>query len=167
MRFIKKFPLFLGWLFPSVIALALTLLLGLPFRGKSFTIQSEFVIFVVLYITFYFLITFLMFMVSIKNIVIPLYQKNAMASTELGQLRFPSYLYHWFLWWVYSMLYCLPLICWNSLITIVPSHPAEKVIRHVWDFAASYFAYRFVVKQWIEKSTSDEQPENEKQTPAA
>ena len=167
MRFTKEFPLFLGWLLSFVIAAALTLILLLPFRGKNFTVQSEFVRFIVLCVAFYLLVIFLMFMVSIKNVVIPLYQKNQIASAEFGQLKLPAYLSHWFLWWVYSVLYCLPLICWESLITIVPTPPAEKVIRFLWQLVASYFAYRLVVKQWIEKSDNDNRIENEKQISTA
>ncbi len=167
MRFTKEFPLFLGWLTFSVITLVLILLLALPYRGKNFTVQSEFVNFIVLFIAFALLITFLMFMVSIKSVVIPLYQKNKIVSTKLGQMKLPAYLYQWFLWWVYSVLFSLPLICWESLITIVPSPPIEKVIRFLWQLVASYFAYRFVVKQWIEEAMNDNRLENEKQITSA
>jgi hypothetical protein len=167
MRFTKEFPLFLGWLFSFVIAAALTFVFLLPFRGKDFTVQSEFVSFIVPVIVFYLLVAFFMFMVSIRNIVIPLYQKNKIVSAEFRQLKLPAYLSHWFLWWVCSVLYCLPLICWDSLIAIVPTPPVEKVIRFLWQLVASYFAYRLVIKQWIEKATIDNRLENEKQIPAA
>jgi len=162
MRFTKEFPLFLGWLSSSVIALALTLLIGSPFRGKTFT-QSEFVRFIALGIALYLLIDFLMFMTSIRIVVIPLYQKNKIDSAEIGQIKLSVYFSHWFLRWLYSVLYCLPLICWDSLFTIVPTPPAEKVVRFLWQLIASYFAYRLVVKQWIEKSNTDNRLENEKQ----
>ena len=167
MRFTKEFPLFLGWLLSFVIATALTLVFALPFRGKNFTVQSEFVSFIVLFIAFYLLIAFLMFMVSIKNVVIPLYQKNKIVSAEFGQMKLPTYLSHWFLWWVYSVLFCLPQICWDSIITNASPPLVEKVIRFLWQLVASYFAYRLVVKQWIAKTTTDNRPENEKQIPAA
>lgn len=153
MRFAREFPLLLGWLVPYGIAPVLLWLLGLPFRGKNLDVQADPIIIFILLLAFYLLITFLMFVGSIKNVVLPLYQKNKIISSEFGQVKLELHMYflHWLLCWVYAVLFSLPLLCWAAFF------PWNKgILSYTWQAVASYFAYRFVVKQWIMEETKSQ-----------
>ncbi len=161
MRFHREFPLFLGWFLSNGVAAALTWLAFSPFRGKNFQNGTEWASFMLLLIAFLLLVTFLTFMVSIKNVVIPFYQKNKVVPSELGQLKLADYLFNWFACWVYAVLFSLPLMCWAVFFP-------EGVVNSVWRVVANYLGYRFIVKKWIlEETMSQNKLTEENQTPVA
>jgi len=138
----------------------------LQFRGKNLEVQSDPSIIFLLFLTFYLLVTFLAFMVSIKNVVLPLYQKNKIVPSEFGQVKLELHMYflNWLLCWFYAVLFSLPLLCWAAFFAL-----NKGLVSYTWQAVASYFAYRFVVKQWIMEETMSHNQllTDEKPIPAA
>ncbi len=159
MRFFREFPLVLGSLLSFGVAPALTLLLVLPFRGRNFQGQSEFASFYLLVVAFYLLIALFTFMVSIKHVVIPLYQRNKIVSIEFGQMKRSDYFINWLTYEIYSVGFSLPLAC------LIAFFPSVGIVRYVWQLVASYFAYNLVVNKWIEETMSHNQPADKNPIP--
>jgi hypothetical protein len=102
----------------------------------------------------YFLIGFISFIVSIRFVIIPLYQHSKIITAETLRVNPASYFLKWLEYVAYYLAWCSPLI-------VRISFPYEDIARLVWQLIAGYGVYNSVVRSWVEGNNTYNQQNQE------
>ena len=164
MQFIKKHPSLFGWL-PFYI---LTQLLASRAAQSVASSLSKYdtgpfnILTVSIAFVAYLLFNFVLFLVSIRLAVLPVYQFGRIRAVEPTEVSFARLARKWFDYLWEFLIFCFPLACVRF-----SNFEVQVGISMAWQLVASYIAFRLAIDRWLNEITGHTLQNDDKETAPA